>query len=51
MLSADDVSANVDAGRAYRYFYDVENALERLHLLFEGHGRPQPDTGQLRRVL
>ena len=35
MLSADEVSVNVDAGRAYRYFYDVENALERLHLLFE----------------
>ncbi len=40
MLSAEDVSANVDAGRGYRYFYDVENALERLHLLFEDMDDP-----------
>ena len=40
MLTGDGVSANVDAGRAYRYFYDVENALERLHLLFEDMDDP-----------
>ena len=40
MLNADEVSANVDAGRAYRYFYDVENALERLELLFEDQDDP-----------
>ncbi len=40
MLSAEEVSANVDAGRAHRYFYDVENALERLHLLFEDMDDP-----------
>ena len=39
-LTPDEVSANVDAGRAYRYFYDVENALERLHLLFEDMDDP-----------
>ena len=40
VLSVDEVSANVEAGRAYRYFYDVENALERLHLLFEDMDDP-----------
>ena len=40
MLSAEEVSANVDAGRANRYFYDVKNALERLHLLFEDMDDP-----------
>ncbi len=40
MLSADDVSANMNAGCAYRYFYDVEHALERLHLLFEDMDDP-----------
>ena len=40
MLSADDVSAIVDADRGHRYFYDVENALERLHLLFEDMDDP-----------
>ena len=39
-LSSDQVSANVDAGRAHRYFYDVEHALERLHLLFEDMDDP-----------
>ena len=40
ILSADDVSANVDEGRAHRYYYDVQNALERLHLLFEDMDDP-----------
>ena len=39
-LARDEVDANVDAGRGYRYFYDVENALERLHLLFEDMDDP-----------
>ncbi len=39
-LTPDEVSANIDAGRASRYFYDVENALERLHLLFEDMDDP-----------
>lgn len=34
-LPAEDVNANVKAARGFRYFYDVENAIERLHLLFE----------------
>ena len=34
-LTREEVDANVGAGRGYRYFYDVENAVERLHLLFE----------------
>ncbi len=40
MLSIDEVSANIDADRAHRYFYDVENALERFHLLFEDMDDP-----------
>ena len=39
-LPPSDVSANFDAARAYRYFYDVEQALERLHLLFEDMDDP-----------
>lgn len=39
-LPPTDVSANFDAARAYRYFYDVEHALERLHLLFEDMDDP-----------
>ena len=39
-LPADEVSTNFDAERAFRYFYDVENALERLHLLFEDMDDP-----------
>ena len=34
-LDPEIVAANVDDGRAYRYFYDVEHALERLNLLVE----------------
>lgn len=34
-LDSNLVSANVDDGRAYRYFYDVEHALERLTLMVE----------------
>ena len=34
-LDPDTVDANVSAGRGYRYFYDVEHALERLGLLVE----------------
>lgn len=34
-LEFDTVNANVTEGRAYRYFYDVEHALERLVLMVE----------------
>ena len=34
-LDPDTVNANVASGRAYRYFYDVEHALERLSLMVE----------------
>ncbi len=34
-LTTDEVFANIHAERAFRYFYDVEHTLERLHLLFE----------------
>lgn len=34
-LSDDEVAANIKARTAYRYYYDVENALDRLGLLME----------------
>ena len=34
------VNKNVDAGRAFRYYFDVENALDRLPLLFEDMDDP-----------
>jgi len=35
MLATAEVDETVRAGNAYRYFYDVPSALERLYLLFE----------------
>ena len=34
-LGAEDVERNVQDGRAYRYFYNVASAIERLRLLVE----------------
>ena len=34
-LEENEISSCVAEGRAYRYFYDVKNTLDRLHLLFE----------------
>ena len=39
-LPSGEVTENVQAGRARRYFYDVDNTLERLHLLFEDMDDP-----------
>ena len=34
-LSAEDIEKNVREGRAFRYFYNVPNSIERLRLLVE----------------
>ncbi len=39
-LTEDEIAANIEAGRACRYFYDVRNTLDRLHLLFEDMDDP-----------
>ena len=39
-LQPERVASNVDSQRAFRYFYDVENALDRLRLLFEDMDDP-----------
>lgn len=39
-LSDDEVRHNVDTDLAFRYYYDVENALERLPLLMEDISDP-----------
>lgn len=40
-LDPSTVEQNVQAGRAYRYFYNVADALERLHLLVEDIDDPK----------
>lgn len=39
-LPTGQVTENIQAGRAHRYFYDVDNTLERLHLMFEDMDDP-----------
>ena len=40
-LDAEAVTQNVRGGRAYRYFYNLSDAIERLHLLVEDIHDPQ----------